>query len=553
MTSAGAAWVTHAAWDEASTFFNLITHDDHGSSYILARSDGRVWSERVVRAGQGDRLSFADDASYFLTHNGFVGTRRRVDQTRQINAIMLDIDCHGDDFADTVTALGARLDEAFACGFLPRPTMLVNSGRGYHAYYVLDRATPFRVKGGGYNQRGVKFVGDVTRNLSALYQMAIDDVEGAEVDRCVYDLARVARVPGSYNPAARQRCALVFSDGGYWSLRDLVRYRSLAPSPAQARCANASPTGVSTASTAATPGGTSGRRAPRGMLITFDRVLVSRLRKVRDLQEYRHFSCVGSRDNLCFVFYNTATQIYGPARARQLLGAFNARFVAPLPDKDLDQIARTVDNVVIKYGVHAGERGFYPLSAQTVVEKLGLTADEVEALRFFDSKRREDRAAARLQTRRRREARNAKIIELYESGSMTQAAVAKAVGCSLRTVSSVLNDPDLGRSLAPAPTPGERESQLPAAMEAASATDQAATRASGAPQAPATGAISPRYANFWHTGCCVEKPLSFFRSGQAASGGLATEFWSECSDWVREEGTHDVDLRSRVGVVGANV
>jgi hypothetical protein len=289
------------------------------------------------------------------------------------------------------------------------------------------------------------------------------------------------------------------------------------------------------------------------MLITFDRVLVSRLRKVRDLQEYRHFSCVGSRDNLCFVFYNTATQIYGPARARQLLSAFNARFVAPLPDKDLDQIARTVDNVVIKYGVHAGERGFYPLSAQTVVEKLGLTADEVEALRFFDSKRREDRAAARLQTRRRREARNAKIIELYESGSMTQAAVAKAVGCSLRTVSSVLNDPDLGRSLAPAPTSGEREGQRATAMEVTSAADQTATRASDAPHTPATGAISPRYANFWHTGCCVEKPLSLFRSGQAASGGLATEFLSECSDWVREEGTHDVDLRSRVGVVGANV
>lgn len=187
----------------------------------------------------------------------------------------------------------------------------------------------------------------------------------------------------------------------------------------------------------------------------FHPLMMSRLNKVAELQEYRNFDCEGTRELMGFVFYNTAVQIYSREDARERLDAFNARFAKPLPASELGGIVSSVDNVVnVK-----GERGHYVLRAHKLADLLALTDKEMEDLQFFASKRMAERMEAKRRTSEKRQARDELIVGLYKVGNKTQKQVAEAVGCCLRTVKTVLKKAGLTRRCG-APAKGARSGAL---------------------------------------------------------------------------------------------
>ena len=447
--------------DETRVFFDILTHDDHNSNYILARSDGNRWTERSVRAGSYESLAFRDKASYYLTRNGFTGKKRLATRTRQINALMYDIDCHGEGSASVLPDLTAAFYEAFSRDVLPEPSLFVFTGRGLHLYYVLEKATPYLVKGGNVNERGLAYVHDVEARLAKRIQTVVSPFPEAELDTSVFDYSRVARIPGSWNAKAGVACTLLSYSTDYYTLPVLARYGDALPSAKKS--------------------------APRrGRVVRFDRLMSARLRKVEQLQAHRHYDCQGSRENMCFVFYNTATQIYGPDMAYEMTTAFNSRFVNPLPESDIDAIKKTVDSVVIAYGSHKGETGFYPLSADNLSSKLNMSSAEASEIGFFASKRIEDRLAAKETTRRRKQHRDQEILRLYTKEGLTQKQIVLALSgtpeqCSLRTVASVVAKYHASRA--------KKEALKVAAAKAL------AKRASDS--------SACKDAKIWHTGCSV--------------------------------------------------
>lgn len=397
---------------EAASFFRTLTQDDRGSTYVVARAGGGEWREAPLRAG--DPLpDVCDGGAWFVTRNGFFGGRRRVESCRQANALMFDVDCHGEGFEASLPPALEALQASFDAGALPRPTMVVDSGRGIHLYYVLASSTPARVRGGAVNARGLAYVGDVQRGLGRRVAEVLSGVGGASVDESVYDLARVGRIPGSWNERAQRYCRLLVDGGPTYSLSELKPFCDV---PERRRARGREPRG--------------GGRA--------EGILFDRLAKISELQALRGFGGEGSREGMCFCYYNAATQLFGPEEAMRLTRSLNARFSHPLPDPEVEHIARSVDSNVVAFGGQAGQVGFYPMSARTLSERLALTPDEIHALCMFSSKKERDRVAAKAATREARKRRDAAIERLYDTGGMTQAEVAKAVGCSLRTVASVL-------------------------------------------------------------------------------------------------------------------
>ena len=480
MAVATAAAPASLCSDEARVFLDILTHDDHNSHYVLARrAAGGAWSETAIKAGDYAALSFADNADYYLTRNGFTGRRRLLNRVRQINALMFDIDCHGGNSALVLPDLTACVLQAINDGSLPEPSLLVDTGRGLHLYFVLHRATPYRVKGGSVNERGLKFVKDVEASLAASIERVVSGIPGAQLDRSVFDFARVGRVPGSFNAAAGRRCTLLAHSQALYTLEDLKAYAA----PAAASAANAAPA------------------APRrGRLMKFDRLMGARLRKVEELQAFRGFDCYGSRQNMCFVYYNTATQIYGPEEALSLTLRYNARFKSPLPEADIRAISRTVDKVVIQFGACKGQKGFYPLKAGNLAEKLGMSAEEAKQTNFFASKRMEDRMAAREATVTKRKNRNAEIVRLYAKEGLTQAEVVSALAgsefaCCLRTVASVIK------------RAGAKRAVKVALKEAAGLALAATQGAKAAAQDSPVSFLGFPHAKNWQTGCCVDGPL----------------------------------------------
>lgn len=399
---------------EQETFFKVLLHDDRGSHYIVSTDASGSWKDAAFKRDDLERLVFNSRANYYVTHNGFDWKRRQTERVRQLNALFFDLDCHGanelecDMLTDQAIVL---IEKAVSVGTLPRPNLVVASGRGIHVYYVLERSIPFRCKRGGEkNEKGIALFKRVQAQLADVLAEVIAELHGMTVDQAVFDVTRVARIPGTFNTRAHRYAFLVFSWEGYYHLPALAFYK---PSKQES-----SPS--------------SGTRKP-AIILNYQPLMMARLNKLMELQEYRGFDCEGTRELMCFVFYNTAVQIYSRSDAAERLKAFNGRFKKALPPSELDGVTKTVDEVVNV----RGEKGHYILKAESLVRLLALTKEEMDELNFFASKRLIERMEAKRKTKERREARNQRIASLYRSGK-TQREVAAMVGCCLRTVQSVL-------------------------------------------------------------------------------------------------------------------
>lgn len=410
-----AACARESEWE---TFRRLITHDDRNSYYVVSSCANGTWEDVAVRKGNLAVLGFSDAASYYMTHNGFFEPNRKSGSARQLNALFFDLDCHDRPITQTravVERTIAALRQACDAGSLPTPTMVIDSGRGVQLFYVLRRSVP-TYSNGKANSKSITFFECVQRRMMDVLEHLLSPIDGISVDRATGDLSRVSRIPGTYNHSAKRVAHIVEASEVLHSLSELSSFASeyliknvTASSPRPARKAHAT-------------------------MLHYEPLMMSRLSKVIELQAYRHFQCAGQRELMCFVFYNTAVQIYQREDARNRLRSFNARFVEPLDASELSGIERSIDNVTN----HLGQAGFYLIGAQRLTELLGLTEEENSAIRFFESKRVILRAQAKRDTRRKREARNKRIVELRKTTNLTQRQIAQETGVSLRTVASVL-------------------------------------------------------------------------------------------------------------------
>ena len=413
---------SHCGLDERDMFFRALFHDDRNSTYALATCIDGTWRESMHKHSHLSFIGAPSNGSLYVSVNGFSGDRRRLDSLRQINALFFDLDCHGSSSSQTDSAIRRSLtiiDNAVRAGKLPCPTLIVDSGRGLHLYYVLKRSIPYRCSANGpVNEKALRLFRRVQQNLSRTLSHLMDPIDCIDVDEKVFDFTRVSRVPGSFNLAANRYARLLSSSDSYYDLRDL---NSIPCETANHACAM-----EKSYTTGAKFSKRRGEDSP---------LLRSRLSNVVSLQALRNFGCEGSRELMCFVFYNTAVQLAGHRDAFCQLQSFNMRFAKPLSPSELNGVARSVDRVVNV----RGQRGFYVLSANKISELLSLTEQEKKQIRFHASTRSLVREKAKEITASRRALRNKQIASLYQNGDLTQNEIAQVVGCSLRTVASVLS------------------------------------------------------------------------------------------------------------------
>ena len=407
-------------------FYRLLFHDDKDGNFVLFTRGGGAYSSTTLNADALSSYQFDANSNYYITHNSFYGYRRLSLRTKQLNALFFDIDCHKEPSQAKreilISLIQERLAEAVVEERLPMPTIIVDSGRGIQLYYVLRRSIPYQLrKDGVSSEKGVKFYEDVQRRLADVIEEQMEDLDLVEIDRSIFDHSRVGRIPDTFNTKAGRYARLVNACEVFYDLPVLATYR---PAKKESEPLSKTP-----------------KRGKSAFFIKFDALLMSRLNKIAELQEYRNYECEGNRELMCFVYYNTAVQVYDREDAANRLLAFNGMFRKPLPKQELKGIIASVDRVTnVK-----GERGHYVLNARTIVEYLGLTEKEMEATGFFMSKRAAERLRAKKATKEKKEARNKRIIELRQNDNATQEQIANEVGCSVRTVRSVLKEAGLAR------------------------------------------------------------------------------------------------------------
>lgn len=176
-----------------------------GNNYVISwQIPGRHWSNRAFRTA-GEAASFARwttgkgwdtyhaCASYRLAtvdDRGALRVERTQANAAELQALFLDLDCKRPDGAfSKPTAYENRAQALEALSLfinntgIPRPTLIVDSGYGWHIYWILDRAIPR---------------GEWEVLAHALADAA--DESALRFDRgCVIDAARVLRPAGAKN------------------------------------------------------------------------------------------------------------------------------------------------------------------------------------------------------------------------------------------------------------------------------------------------------------------------------------------------------------------
>lgn len=391
-------------------FLGLLHHANRRGRVMLLRKD--PVSNTVEQGNTGDMADIIqaknDGRDTYVSVNTFTGKSRRAEDCFALGTIFLDLDIHDDDAEcrETVKALSLHvLEEAFANGELPVPTMITDSGRGFGLFYVLERSIAAQ---SGRNALQVRLFRAIRQRL---YEKVKQIVERHQIslntDPSVLSDAQVARLPGTPNTKARRDCELISSSGRFYKLSELIDEGKLWEKRESRKSGKKST-------------GDSGRDL-RGCL----EKRVEMLEALRDLRGGECTDCC--RELMCFIVYSSLIQL-DRRTAVGKLRTYNNSFVEPIGQEELDHIIAGAAANVQK----DGSVGYYRLPNSYIANVLDITPEEKKQIGFADSLKRE---LARQETAMRKDVRDRLVCEcLSAEEHMTYFEIAEKTGVSLRTV-----------------------------------------------------------------------------------------------------------------------
>ena len=395
--------------EEQSLFLGILHHDSRGGRVIRMEKDGTNTPVHTASRNPMDLLCTCCDRDTYISLNSFRSKKRVNQNVFNYENIAVDLDMH---LGGDVDNLLNHLMEKINSGALPTPTMITFTGRGLCVFYTLKNSL--------LQGKGVDLLEITKDRLFRAYEIELASLR-CTVDKSVADAARVIRMPGTVNQKNGEFCRLlgIFKDGDdvhFVSVRDLANALDFEKKEKE-----------------------NDKRSDRKTTTEADEkrkasCLMSRLQKLNKLIDMRNADNVdlGYRENLLFIAYSTAKPLFGRDEARAYVRNLNQRFKKPLKQMEVEGIFNPTDRVINTKGT----KGYYVFSDERILDKLLITEKENAVLGFTSEGKALLRAAAKEETRAKRELRNNTIIDLLNEG-YSYDETAERVDCSVSTVRRV--------------------------------------------------------------------------------------------------------------------
>lgn len=422
--------------NSSQQFIELLYHDEHNSyAFLDVKSAFGEMRQRaclnkcaLLSSSLTTATASPEDKDIWISLNLFTtGKSRTADNCRELTGFYFDLDKHDapkNKIRQAVSKSTELLYSLIQKKILPMPTIITDTGRGIGVYYIFRQSLAVTRS----TEKQQKLYSFLYSKLADIFQYYFNSSSLLEVDRVVVnDRTRIVRLPGSYNTAAGDYCSILnigedyFGTVRYYDMSDFKQYVK----KFEDECVREV------------------RKEAKSMpVISFvgctSTFLYNRVAQMIKLQQLFNSACINKRrEYMCFIFYNSAKQIYPDAIKR--LYDFNENFIVPLNENEIKHVIKSVDsNVTDTY------TGYYKLTDTWIVDKLDLTKDELEATLIGQSQRQIQRAAAKELTRTKKQERNSKVIELLEKGS-TYADIAKMIKISVSTVKRIAKDNNIKR------------------------------------------------------------------------------------------------------------
>ena len=301
----------------------------------------------------------AEQLDFFITPNTFFKPQRQVKNIRQFRALFMDLDT-GEDNKQFAAYKVFELSEE---GLIPKPTMIVDSGRGIHVYW--------RIKNAPYQAL------NTWQELQDLFYTKLKPL-GADIRAT--DGARVLRLPSTINSRNNVECRVIWQDNeaeySMYDLREEYLHEKYKKSIAKFNKTD--------------------RKVVVNAFFNSYSLHVARAEDLETLVKLRNGNMQSNRNMAlhCYAYWK-GIYIRDIEKLTEVVEEFNNSFNEPLKDSEVKAVLRCIPKAIDKFleyeqGIRCGlnkrvtkgmkDKGGYWYKNETLIERLNITEQEQRKL-----------------------------------------------------------------------------------------------------------------------------------------------------------------------------
>lgn len=301
-----------------------------------------------------------EQLDFFITPNTFYKPQRKVNNIRQFRALFVDIDKCEDNQCYTAY----RVFEIAEKGIIPKPTMIVDSGRGLHVYW--------RIKNAPYG---------ALYTWQELVDLFCTRLKLLGADSRATDASRVLRLPSTLNSRNNSYCRVMWQDTkteySMYDLREQYLNDKYKKIIAKVNKSNS--------------------KIVTNVFFNSYSLHMSRAEDLETLVKLRKGKMKGYRNMAlhCYAYWK-GIYIRDSEELRAVTETFNNSFTIPLKSIEVNAILRSIPKAIDKFleyeqGIRSGvtkritkgmrDKGGYWYKNETLIERLNITIDEQKALK----------------------------------------------------------------------------------------------------------------------------------------------------------------------------
>lgn len=418
-------------YDDSTDGYLHIAHLDENRKVKIYSTDDANVRKIVEEIGQED---------VFITPNTTFIPVRRAQNIRQFRALFIDLDIDKLGYQKSETVY--MVWELYYQDKLPKPTMVIDSGRGVHLYWRIENAP---IQAWSTWQELEDYLYYQLKHLGA--------------DKQATDSVRVLRLPSSINSRNGSECKILYIDNETtYSMYDLRQaYLNYKPKTTQIKMLEAyeKPTA---------------KVIPNKFFTSYS-LHLARIEDIETLCKLRNYNVKGYRNFIlhCYAYWQGVT-IRDEESLREEVYALNNAFKEPMKATEVDAILRCIPKAIDKFiayeqGIRSGEckrvskgmrdKGGYWYKNETLIERLDITEAEQKHMKTIIGteekySRRRDKDREYQKAKRRNENGLTKreqskqdtinsVKELYEKG-YKQVQIVKQLGLTKGRVSQIIKE-----------------------------------------------------------------------------------------------------------------
>lgn len=371
---------------------------------------------------------FKNKSDFFITPNTFYKPKRNVNNIRQFRALFIDIDCG----EDNINSAAYRVFELSDNGVIPKPTMIIDSGRGIHVYW--------RIKNAPYQAL------NTWQELQDLFYTKLKSI-GADIRAT--DGARLLRIPSTLNSRNSIECRVMYQDNkleySMYDLRERYLHEKYKKSIARINKTN--------------------RRIIKNAFFNSYSLHIARAEDLETLVKLRSGNMSGIRNMAlhCYAYWK-GIYIRNVDELIEIVKEFNNSFNKPLKDSEVDAVLRCIPKAIDSFltyeqGIRCGlskrvtkgmkDKGGYWYKNETLIERLNITEKEQRELKTIigtrvkyerkNKKRKKERRNENGLTKKQQEIVDLKleILRLRKEG-LSLRSISKQLNKSLGSIQNIL-------------------------------------------------------------------------------------------------------------------